>query len=212
MIDPLNEYAGCFSSPEPELLQELNRSTHLMTAYPRMLSGHVQGRILSMISHMIQPELILEIGTFTGYSALCLSEGLAPNGKMHTIESNPEFEELIMSWVRQAGMDDRIILHIGKAAALLPQLLQNFRFNLVFLDADKENYPLYYSILRKSLTSGSFIVADNVLWSGKVLKEITGGDKETLAIMEFNQMVKDDTGVENVILPVRDGISLIRIL
>ncbi|HRZ43494.1 MAG TPA: class I SAM-dependent methyltransferase [Bacteroidales bacterium] len=212
MDDLILRYAGEHTSPEPEVLRLLNRETHLKTAWPQMLSGHLQGRILAMISKLLKPEAILEIGTFTGYSALCLAEGLPEHGHLHTIEANPEFEDTIRHWIARAGYEEKIHLHVGDAVKLLPGLLARYRFSLAFLDADKQGYPEYYRLLRKGLPSGAFILADNVLWDGKVVPETRHQDPETLGIRIFNQMVSDDPGVEQVILPVRDGLSLIRIL
>lgn len=211
MNDLLLRYSEAHSSPEPEVLRLLNRDTHLKTAYPQMLSGHLQGRILAMISKLLKPESILEIGTFTGYGALCLAEGLPEQGQLHTIEANPEFEDTIRHWIGQAGYQDKIQLHIGDAALLLPHLLAQYKFTLAFLDADKQRYPNYYRMLRQGLPSGAFILADNVLWDGKVVSDAQQ-DPETLGIKAFNQMVSEDQGVEQVILPIRDGLSLIRIL
>jgi caffeoyl-CoA O-methyltransferase len=209
--EALLRYAELNSSREPEVLAALNRDTHLRMLHPRMLTGHLQGRLLSMISHMINPAFVLEIGTFTGYSALCLAEGLAPDGQLHTIEINPEFEENIRDWFRRAGADGRITLHIGDATTLIRALTATVPFNLVFLDADKENYPVYYKLLREHLRPGSFILADNVLWDGKVIDPAEPSDRETKGIMQFNQLVAEDSGVEKMMLPIRDGLTLIRI-
>ena len=211
MNDLLLRYAEANSTPEPEVLRLLNRDTHLKTAWPQMLSGHLQGRLLSMISKLLKPEAILEIGTFTGYSALCLAEGLPEQGQLHTIEANPEFEDTIRHWIGLGGYQDKIQLHIGDATLLLPHLLSQYQFGLAFLDADKQRYPNYYRMLRQGLPSGAFILADNVLWDGKVVSDAQQ-DPETIGIKDFNQMVSEDQGVEQVILPIRDGLALIRIL
>lgn len=209
----LLSYALSFSSPEPELLKELHRDTHLKMLHPRMASGHLQGRLLSMISKMIRPTNILEIGTFTGYSAICLTEGLMPGGHLHTIEVNPELEDYITKWISKAGLRDVVTLHIADAGEIIEELSSKISFDMVFLDADKTEYPRYYQMLRKSLKPGAFIIADNVLWDGKVTDEsIMTTDPETAGIHAFNKMVLDDPGVGNIIIPVRDGLSLIRIL
>jgi len=205
-------YATTYSTPEPEILQALDRETNLKMLYPQMLSGHLQGRLLSMISHMVRPQNILEIGTFTAYSTICLAEGLPPGGALHTIEVNPEFEDHIRHWIHAAGLDHSVTLHLGDALRVLPHLLVTMSFDLVFLDADKANYPLYYSLLRKHLQPGAFILADNVLWDGKVYEDPIPQDADTLGIIEFNQCVANDPGTEQVLLPVRDGLSLIRII
>ena len=211
--DGLLSYALSFSTPEPEILKELHRDTHLKMLHPRMASGHLQGRLLSMISKMIRPSNILEIGTFTGYSAICLSEGLIPGRHLHTIEVNPELEDYVTKWITKAGLRDVVTLHIADAAEVIEELISKISFDLVFLDADKPEYPRYYQMLRKNLNPGAFIIADNVLWDGKVTDESNlTSDPETAGIHAFNKMVIDDPGVENIILPVRDGLSLIRIL
>jgi caffeoyl-CoA O-methyltransferase len=210
-FETTSAYAAHYTSPEPELLKQLNRDTHLKMCYPQMLSGHEQGRLLAMVSCLLSPKFILEIGTFTGYSALCLSEGLKTGGTVHTIEVNPEFEKRILEWLTKAGAKEKINLHIGDATEVLPVLLPKISFDLVFLDADKTAYPAYYTLLRKWLKPGAVILADNVLWGGKVLSEPVPSDKETRGIQQFNQMVAEDTGTEQVILPIRDGLSVIRV-
>ncbi len=210
--DLLFTYAEKHTSPEPALLQELSRETALRTIYPRMLSGHLQGRFLSMVSRLKRPNFILEIGTFTGYSALCLAEGLATDGELHTIELNPELEEPIQDWLARSPHGSKIKLHIGDARKLIPVLADTIPFDLVFIDAEKSQYPFYYEILRKRLKPGTIILADNVLWDGKIILEPAPGDYDTEGILAFNTMVRQDTGVEVVILPFRDGTSIIRIL
>ena len=202
------EYIIQFSSPEKVYLNDLSRETHLKTMYPRMLSGHLQGIFLDMISRMINPELILEIGTFTGYSALCLANGLTRNGILHTIEINPELPDISTPYFVRAGVSDKIIQHVGPALDIIPALPDNF--DLVFIDADKENYLNYYHLIFDKLKPGGFILADNVLWGGKVLDEISLIDKETQGIAAFNEFVKNDDRVEQMILPLRDGIMMIR--
>jgi caffeoyl-CoA O-methyltransferase len=204
----VNTYAEAHTSPESELLADLNRDTNAHVMFPRMLSGHLQGRLLSMLSKMIQPKKILEIGTYTGYSALCLSEGLQEGGMLHTIELNPEHEDMIHTYFRKAGAEKKITLHIGNAKKVIPTL--NETFDLVFIDADKENYSSYFELVFPKLRSGGYIFADNTLWNGKVLEPVDPNDKETRGIVEFNKKMQTDSRVENVLLPVRDGLMIIR--
>ena len=202
----IQQYAEQHTSPESDLLKRINRDTNAHIMMPRMLSGHLQGRFLSMISHMIRPKAILEIGTYTGYSAICLAEGLQPGGKLITIDANEELEDLVRNYFKKAGLEHQIDFIIGKALDILPTL--DVKFDLVFIDADKENYSRYYDYAIKQLNLGGYILADNVLWSGKVLQEKT--DKDTRALQEFNRKVHNDPRVESVLLPVRDGIMLAR--
>jgi caffeoyl-CoA O-methyltransferase len=207
IIDPrLNSYAEQHTSPESEYLKAINRDTHVNVLMPRMLSGHLQGRVLSLISHMLKPRLVLEIGTYTGYSAICLAEGLQRGGKLITIDKNAELEDRVKKNITAAGASDRIELRIGKAHEIIPSL--EGPFDLVFIDADKIRYSLYYDLVIDKLRPGGLILADNVLWDGKVLDE--SPDKDTRAIQEFNQKVKSDPRVENVLLPIRDGIMVAR--
>lgn len=207
VIQPeLQQYAEKHTSPETELLAAINRDTHANVMMPRMLSGHLQGRVLALVSKMLRPKVILEVGTFTGYSAICLAEGLAPGGKLITIDKNGELEERVRQNFQKAGLTDAIDYRIGDASDIIPSL--NMSFDLVFIDADKENYSNYYDMLIDKLNLNGFILADNVLWSGKVLEEM--GDKDTEAIKAFNRKVTDDPRVENVLLPIRDGIMMIR--
>ena len=201
-------YIENYSSPESEVLKKLNRETNAKVLMPRMLSGHFQGRVLSMISHMLRPKSILEIGTFTGYSALCLAEGLANEGKLITIDINEELENLILKYIREAGMHDKIILKIGNALEIISHLQSEF--DLVFIDADKINYLRYYQMVFDKVKKGGIIIADNVLWSGKVADTNQKIDKDTKAIMEFNEFIQKDKRVENVLLPVRDGLMIVR--
>ncbi len=202
----IQKYAEEHTSPESDTLKLVNRYTNAHVLMPRMLSGHMQGRILSMISHMVKPATILEIGTYTGYSALCLAEGLKPGGKLITIDINQELENTVRGYFKTSGFSDVIDYRIGNALEIIPTLLMNF--DLVFIDADKENYSSYYNLVINRVPLGGYILVDNVLWSGKVLDEKP--DKDTKAIKEFNHKVQDDTRVENVLLPVRDGIMVIR--
>lgn len=206
IVPELQEYAERHASPESALLAEINRDTHASVLMPRMLSGHLQGRVLAMISHMIRPHTILEIGTYTGYSALCLAEGMAEDGTLITIDKNEELEERVRKYFERAERSQRIDYRIGDAMEIIPTI--DTTFDLVFIDADKENYSNYYDMVIDKLNLNGFILADNVLWSGKVLDD--NPDKDTRAIIAFNKKVTDDTRVENVLLPIRDGIMLIR--
>ncbi len=209
-IDPnIQEYCNNHSDAESELLREINRDTHANVLSPRMLSGHFQGRLLSMISKMIRPECILEIGTYTGYSALCMAEGLAEDGQLITIDINEELESRVRASFEKSGYAGQIDFRIGNALDIIPKI--NRSLDLVFIDADKQNYLNYYHLVMQKLRPGGFILTDNVLWSGKVVaEEVKASDKQTRAIMEFNDFVHQDDKVENVLLPVRDGIMLVR--
>jgi caffeoyl-CoA O-methyltransferase len=202
----LGEYCSAFSSPESSLLTELTRQTHLRTLLPNMLSGHIQGAFLSMISKMMTPNRILEIGTFTGYASLCLAEGLAEKGVLHTIEVNEELEPFILNFFSKSLFAQQIKLHIGDAKEIISSL--NEIFDLVFIDAAKLEYSAYYDLVFPSVKIGGYIIADNVLWSGKVINE--KHDKDTAAIHSFNDKVNKDSRVENYILPLRDGLNIIR--
>jgi predicted O-methyltransferase YrrM len=204
----LDDYVCQHTTEEDNLLKELNRQTHLKVLQPRMLSGHFQGRFLSMISNMIQPTSILEIGTYTGYSALCLAEGLKKGGKLTTIDKNPELEEFVRNFFKKSAYNENIEFVIADAMEYIPSINQSF--DLVFIDADKGNYLNYYKLVIDMIPSGGYILADNVLWSGKVIDEKSMNDKDTKAIMEFNQFVMNDYRVENVLLPIRDGLFLMR--
>lgn len=202
----LGDYCALWSKEESPLLKEINRQTHLQTLLPNMLSGHLQGMFLSMISKMIAPKCILEIGTFTGYSAICLAEGLSENGILHTIEVNEEMEPMISDIFEKSENKYKIKLHIGDAKTIIPDL--NEMFDLVFIDAAKLEYAQYYDLVFPFVKLGGWIVADNVLWSGKVVNE--KHDKDTTAIHGFNEMIKNDSRVENFILPLRDGLNIIQ--
>ncbi len=204
--DDLQKYVDDHTSPESELLKKISRDTHAKILMPRMLSGHVQGRFLSMVSHLIQPKNILEVGTYTGYSAICLAEGLVPGGKLVTIDVNEELESRVRSYFSQDGLTEKIDYLIGDAAKIIPTL--EIIFDLIFIDADKENYSAYYDLVFEKVRPGGLILADNVLWSGKVVK--SKPDKDTRALLEFNQKVKTDSRVECMLLPLRDGMMMIR--
>jgi caffeoyl-CoA O-methyltransferase len=204
--EDLQKYVAGHTSDEPELLKKVTRDTHAKVLMPRMLSGHVQGRFLSMLSNLIRPENILEVGTYTGYSAICLAGGLKPGGKLVTIDVNEELESRVRNYFQEAGLIHQIDYRIGDAAHLIPTL--DLVFDLVFIDADKENYSKYYDLVFDKVRAGGLILADNVLWSGKVAGPKP--DKDTRALLEFNQKVMNDPRVENLLLPLRDGIMMIR--
>ncbi|MEZ4827814.1 MAG: O-methyltransferase [Bacteroidia bacterium] len=203
----LQHYIESQIPPEPEALAALRRETHLRVLYPQMISGHYQGRVLSFLSKMIRPQRILEIGTFTGYSAVCLSEGLAPGGRLDTIDVNPELEVHITRALERSGVADRVNLHFGPALEIIPTL--EGPFDLVFIDADKNNYLNYFEMVLPRLSDRGIILADNVLWSGRIFDQAIL-DKETVGIRAFTAFIQQDERVEQVILPVRDGIMLIR--
>ena len=208
MFDPrLEEYIEYHTTPETELLYELRRKTFLHTPYPRMLSGQVQGRFLEIISKMIRPARILEIGTFTGYSAICLAQGLENGGILHTIESEGAYAEIAGDYFRKAGLKDKIVLHEGDALQIIPGL--NEIFDLVFIDADKEHYADYYHLIFEKIRKGGYILADNTLWDGKVLEGEKARDPETMGIIRFNKEIQNDDRVENVLISLRDGVSMI---
>lgn len=208
-LDPkLNEYILAHSENEPEVLKELNRKTHLSVLQPRMLSGHLQGRVLSMFSHMIKPLRVLEIGTYTGYSALCFAEGLATEGKVITIDVNEELAEMVQEYITKADAQDKIECLIGDATKIIPTL--NEEFDIVFIDADKKNYVNYYKLVFDKVRKGGYIIADNVLWSGKVLQDYNKLDADTKVIMDYNAMVHEDLRVQEVLLPIRDGLMVAR--
>ena len=196
------------TSPGDSLLAELDRETHIKMLYPRMISGHYQGKLLELISKMIQPEHILEIGTFTGYSAICLAKGLKPGGKLHTVEINDEVTDFARKFFKKAGLEQNIELHIGDALEILPDL--NLQFDLIFMDADKSYYPEYFNLVIDKLRAGGVLLTDNVLWDGKVVNKATGKDDETNGIIRLNNMIQKDSRFENIILPIRDGIMLAR--
>jgi len=204
----IEDYALKNSDAEPDVLKRLNRETHLKMTMPQMLSGHMQGLMLQLFSKMIRPKKILEIGTFTGYSAICLAQGLQEGGKLHTIDVNEEFREIITRYIKEAGLQEKITLHIGSAVNILPTLKDEF--DLVFIDADKENYSTYYDLVFPKVKKGGFILADNVLWSGKVLISPMKMDAETKALFDYSEKVQKDSRVENMLLPLRDGLMISR--
>lgn len=204
----LSDYLEKHTSPENSLLKDLDRHTHLKVLQARMLSGHLQGRVLAMITQMIQPQYILEIGTYTGYSALCLAEGLQKNGELHTIEVNEEMETLIRTFFEKSPFQNQLHLHIGKALEIIPHL--DTTFDLAFIDADKLNYDNYFEAILPKIRPNGFILIDNVLWDGKVLETVKQSDKKTQAMLDFNQKIQADQRIENVLLPIRDGLMLVR--
>jgi caffeoyl-CoA O-methyltransferase len=205
----LESYILAHSTPEEPLLAELYRKTWQEMMNPRMASGHIQGRLLAFISSMIRPTRILEIGTFTGYSTLCLAEGLLPDGQIHTIEKDDELAEFALDYFKRSGLENRIIMHTGNALEIIPQLSQVF--DLAFIDGEKKEYPAYYDCVMEKMRKGGFILADNVLWNNKVFNKAEAGDKATEAIEEFNRRVTADSRVENILVPAGDGLMLIRV-
>ncbi|MFK5890172.1 MAG: O-methyltransferase [Flavobacteriaceae bacterium] len=205
----IQEYANLHSQKEPDLLQELNRETWQKVLIPRMLSGAYQGRLLSMLSKLIKPKQILEIGTYTGYSALCLAEGLSPDGQLHTIDHNEELASIQQKYFSKSAYKNQIKTYLGDAL----DIIENFKikFDLVFVDADKVNYPNYFKAIVPKMNSGGLILSDNVLWSGKVLQQADIKDKDTQALQIYNKLLNDDPRVESVLLPIRDGLTLTRV-
>ncbi len=204
----LDDYVCAHTEGESPILYELNRRTHIEVLRPRMLSGHFQGRVLSMISHMIRPKNVLEIGTYTGYSALCMAEGLAESGKIITLDLNEELEDLVVEFIEKSNLSETIDFRIGDAMEIIPTL--NESFDLVFIDADKENYGNYYDLIIDKVPSGGYILLDNVLWSGKVLEEVEANDLDTQVLIDLNKRVNEDERVHNVLLPIRDGLMILR--
>lgn len=224
---PVSAYAESHTTPEAPILEKINRETHLSQVYPQMLAGHLQGTLLRMIVQMIRPLRVLEIGTFTGYSAIAMGMGMAQSpvsgsvtpsatpqqtltdgALLHTIEVNPELEDGIRRFISEAGLDGRVILHIGEALEVIRSLHEVW--DLVFIDADKPNYLNYYNLVLPMVRQGGFIIADNVLWDGKVLRDPGKMDKDTRGIAEFNAFIQTDERVENLLLPIRDGLMIIR--
>lgn len=204
----IEAYAEEFTREEGQVLAELNRETYAKVMTPRMLSGHLQGQVLRMFSQMIRPKNILEIGTYTGYSALCFVDGLQEGGKLVTIDVNEELQDMILKYFEKSGKASHIDSRIGNALDIIPTL--DMKFDLVFIDADKENYPNYFDLVFDKMNPGAYIIADNVLWSGKVLEDDADLDKDTLALKEYARKLKADPRVETVLLPVRDGLLIAR--
>jgi len=208
--EKLENYVVKHSENEPELLQKLNKETHQKILQPRMLSGHFQGRVLSMLAKILQPKNILEVGTYTGYATLCMAEGLHQEGIIDTIDINEELEEIQNKYFEQSGKRNQIVQHIGNALEIIPKL--NKKFDLVFIDADKENYINYWNLILPLMNKGGIVLSDNVLWSGKVLEEVKKNDKSTQILMEYNKITQQDLRVETVLLPIRDGLTVSRVL
>lgn len=204
----LTAYADAHTSPESELLFRLNRQTQANVLYPRMLSGHFQGRLLALFSQMMRPRRVLEIGTYTGYSALCLAEGLTNDGLLITLDKNEELEPIARSAWQESPYAPKIDFRLGDAIELIPAI--NELFDLVFIDADKQNYSRYFDLVIDKVRPGGLLLADNVLWSGKVVGPLKASDKDTAAVLAFNQKIQNDSRVENVLLPVRDGLLMMR--
>jgi predicted O-methyltransferase YrrM len=207
LSDELKSYLESSCDPESDLLKQIDRDTNIKVSLPRMLSGHYQGRVLSMLSKLVKPQRILEVGTFTGYASLCLAEGLSKDGILHTIDINAELEDMVRSSFSKSDMGSQIIYHIGNALEIIPNLDEVF--DLIFIDADKKNNETYYNLTIDKLRSGGLIIVDNVLWSGKVIGE-KKTDSATTSISDFNEMIRSDQRVEKLILPVRDGVYIIR--
>lgn len=207
--ESIDNYAMSHSQNEPELLKELNRETWQKVLNPRMLSGAFQGRVLSMISKLIQPKNILEIGTYTGYSALCLAEGMRKDGMLYTIDKNEELEELQLKYFQKSDYRNQIQQLVGNAIDIIPRL--NVNFDLVFIDADKSNYLNYFHLIIDKMNKGGVILSDNVLWSGKVVEELNPKDIDTKVLLEYNRLLNEDSRLETVLLPIRDGLTISRI-
>lgn len=208
LVEEIEEYSAAHTEDENALLKSLNRETHAHVLSPRMLSGHMQGRFLSMISRMIRPDRILEIGTYTGYSGICLCEGLNPGGKLITIDVNEELESFTRRYFDQTPYKDQIDYRIGNALDIIPTLTD--MFDIVFIDADKINYSAYFNLCLDKTRTGGFLIADNVLWSGKVVQQLKKIDKDTQALLDFNRMVHEDPRVSNMLLPIRDGLMILQ--
>lgn len=208
MTTSLTDYISRHIDAEPVLLVQLDRAAHRDLLYSRMVSGHLQGRILYMLCQMMRPKCVLEIGTFAGYSALCMAEALSDDAFLHTIEINDELQDFTQSFFDKSPYGEKIHLHIGDAMLLVPTLHE--MFDLVFIDGNKRNYVDHYNLVFDKVNSGGYIIADNILWDGKVVEEVVAKDKQTHGILEFNKMVQEDERVENVIFPIRDGMMVVR--
>ena len=204
----LDDYVVAHSQEEPELLQQLTRETYQKILQPRMLSGPYQGRVLSMISKLVNPKNILEIGTYTGYSALCLAEGMQSNGQLHTIDVNEELVDFQRKYFDKSNWSNQIHQHLGSAIDIIPQL--DIKFDLVFIDADKPNYVKYFHLIIEKLNTGGIILSDNVLWSGKVIEKLNPKDESTKVLLEYNKLLNEDDRIETVLLPIRDGLTISR--
>ena len=209
LSDDLDQYVTLHSQNEPELLAQLNKETYQKILQPRMLSGHFQGRVLSMLSKIINPKSILEIGTYTGYATLCMAEGLAENGTIDTIDINEELVDFQKKYFDKSDWGNQITQHLGDALEIIPIL--NKKFDLVFIDADKENYINYFHLIIPMMNKGGIILSDNVLWSGKVIEEVKSGDTATKILLEYNKLLNEDNRIETVLLPIRDGLTVSRV-
>lgn len=207
--EAIDQYAVAHSQEEPELLQKLSKETWQKVLNPRMLSGHYQGRVLSLLAKIIRPKTILELGTYTGYSALCMLEGLHPEGEIHTLDQNEELYDLQRKYFDLSGAGDRIHQHLGAALDILPTL--DLKYDLVFMDADKHNYPKYLELILPKMNSGGIILSDNVLWSGKVVQQLEPDDIDTKALLEYNRTLATHPQLETVLLPIRDGLTITRV-
>ena len=210
LSDELDIYVTQHSENEPELLVQLNKETHQKMLQPRMLSGHFQGRVLSMLSKIIHPNNILEVGTYTGYATLCLAEGLAKNGTIDTIDNEEELVDFQRKYFNKTAWANQITQHLGNGLDIIPTL--NKKYDLVFIDADKENYINYFHLIIPMMTTGGIILSDNVLWSGKILEKVNPNDIITQILLEYNLLLKNDPRVETVLLPIRDGLTVSRVL
>lgn len=207
--EKIDQYVVSHSQQEPEILQELSKETWQKVLNPRMLSGAFQGRVLSMISKLIQPKNVLEIGTYTGYSAICIAEGLAEGGMIHTLDKNEELEDLQDKYFEKSGYRNQIKQYFGNALEIIPTL-EN-KFDLVFIDADKSNYPNYFELIIDKMNSGGIILSDNVLWSGKIVEKLDPKDNDTKALLAYNKLLNSDNRIETVLLPIRDGLTISRV-
>ena len=208
LTEELDHFITINTEKEPETLAQLNHETWEKVLIPRMLSGHFQGRVLSMLSHMIKPKNVLEIGTYTGYSAICFAEGLQKDGKIYTIDINEELESMVNKYIEKSNLKETIINKIGDAIEIIPTIKE--KFDLVFIDADKSNYSNYYDLVFDQVNSGGYIIADNVLWSGKVTKSKEDLDPDTIALIDYSEKVTQDDRVQNVLFPIRDGLMVVR--
>lgn len=208
LSDELDHYVTVHSQDEPELLAQLNKETFQKILQPRMLSGHFQGRVLSLLSKIINPKTVLEIGTYTGYATLCMAEGLAENGTIDTIDIEEELVDFQRKYFDKSSWGNQITQHLGEALKIIPNL--NKKYDLVFIDADKENYINYFHLIVPMMNKGGIILSDNVLWSGKVIEEVKANDVTTKILLEYNKLLKEDSRVETVLLPIRDGLTVSR--
>tara|TARA_B100000780_G_C21088713_1_gene438700 strand:+ start:937 stop:1578 length:642 start_codon:yes stop_codon:yes gene_type:complete len=208
--DKIDQYAVANSQKEPQILQELTKETWQKVINPRMLSGAYQGRVLSMLSKLIKPKSILEIGTYTGYSAICIAEGLTEDASIDTIDKNEELADLQNKYFTKSGFRNKITQHVGFALEIIPTIHK--KFDLVFIDADKSNYVNYFHLIIDKMNSGGVILSDNVLWSGKIIEKLDPKDKDTKALLEYNTLLNTDKRIETVLLPIRDGLTISRVL